>query len=381
MKENNTISIISKVLKFIFVLFVFLLALKLMGTTFKEFEGVSEQILNSTKSPIIGLFIGMLATAIVQSSSSTTTIIVTMAAATRLEMEFFVPMILGANIGTSVTSSLVAFGHIGKKKEYRRAVAAATVHDFFNIILVMIILPLELLFKVLSKPAVFLANKIPFSESSGDIGDFNPLEHIIKPVIKQITNFFDSSLIGDYYAWSWLIISLTLLFFALKGLSSIFKSKIESDITSKEKQQDIFKSNFSSLGWGFGLTALVQSSSITSSLIVPFVAAKKITLQKAFPFLMGANLGTTTTALLAATLAASNTPIEGKIAGLSIALVHFFFNLFGVLIFFPNKYIRNIPIKLAKKLGEYSYNNRMIGPAYVAITFFLIPLAFYFVTK
>lgn len=352
-----------------------MIALKLMGAAFKEFKDVSKSLLESTTSPIVGLFIGMLATAIVQSSSSTTSIIVSMVAAGAVNLEFAVPMILGANIGTSVTSSLLAFGHIGKRKEYRRAVAAATVHDFFNIILVIIILPLEMLFGILSTPAQYIANNLDsFGNEGVSSKKWSPLTYTVKPVVKQIQSLFNEDLIGSYYVWIWLAISLLLLFVALKSLTSIFKDSITSGIEDKGKQKDIFKNNYSSLGWGFGLTVLAQSSSITSSLIVPFVAARKITLQKAFPFLMGANIGTTTTALIAGLT-------NDVKAGLAIALVHFFFNVLGVAIFFPNKTIRNIPIRMAKFLGEQSYKNRMVGIAYVAVTFFLLPLAFYFVTK
>ena len=357
-----------RIVKFLFFIFIFLLALKLMGSSFKYFgKDFGQTILNSDSTPILGLFMGMLATAVIQSSSSTTSIIVGIVASGALPFEIAVPMIFGANIGTSVTSSILAFGHIGKRKEYRRAVAAAAVHDFFNIIIVIILLPLELLFGIVSKPAIFLASKLSGGTNISN-DEFNPLTYTVKPLSKWIIHLFND----NYYIV--LVVSLVLLFVALKGVSSVFKKNVSSEFESKGSKKDMFKNKFSSLGWGVGLTALVQSSSITSSLIVPFVVSKRVNLQKAFPFLMGANIGTTLTALIAAL---SN----GGQAGLSIALVHMLFNLIGVLIFFPFKVVRNIPIILAKKLGKYSYENRLIGIGYVVITFFLLPLSLYLLTK
>lgn len=51
---------------------------------------------------------------------------------------------MGANIGTSVTNTIVSIGQIADKEQYRRAFAGATVHDMFNLLSVLILLPLEL---------------------------------------------------------------------------------------------------------------------------------------------------------------------------------------------------------------------------------------------
>ena len=134
----------------------------------------------------------------------------------------------------------------------------------------------------------------------------------------------------------------------------------------------VFCNSFRSLLWGTGITAAVQSSSVTTSLIVPLVATDKITLRKAFPFLMGANIGTTVTALIAA--------ISQTEAALAVALCHLLFNLFGVLFLFPISYVRNIPIWMSETLGLYAGKKRMVGIAYIIITFFLIPFALIYST-
>ena len=115
------------------VLFLFLFGLTILSESLKGFGTFYvRNFLSQVDSPLLGLFIGMLVTAVVQSSSLTTTTVVAMVSV-GMGLETAVPMIIGANIGTTITSTLVSFGHISDKKEYRRAVAAATVHDFFNI--------------------------------------------------------------------------------------------------------------------------------------------------------------------------------------------------------------------------------------------------------
>jgi sodium-dependent phosphate cotransporter len=54
-----------------------------------------------------------------------------------------IPVIMGANIGTSVTNTIVSMGHVGNAEEFRRAFAGATIHDMFNWLSVIVFLPLE----------------------------------------------------------------------------------------------------------------------------------------------------------------------------------------------------------------------------------------------
>ncbi|MEM7039702.1 MAG: Na/Pi cotransporter family protein, partial [Bacteroidota bacterium] len=107
------------------------------------------------------------------------------------------------------------------------------------------------------------------------------------------------------------------------------------------------------------------------------VATDKLTLRKAFPFLLGANIGTTATALLAALMATGAHPV----AGLAIALCHVFFNLIGVLMLFPIRRIREIPIQLARRLGDATMHNRLVGIGYIAVTFFIFPFTLIIATN
>ena len=68
---------------------------------------------------------------LVQSSSTSTSIIVALVSA-GVEVKHAVPMIFGSNVGTSVTNTIVSMTQVGDREAFRRAFAAATVHDMFN---------------------------------------------------------------------------------------------------------------------------------------------------------------------------------------------------------------------------------------------------------
>ena len=95
-----------------------------------------------------------------------------------------IPMVMGANIGTTVTNTLISVGHITKGEEFKRAFAAATIHDFFNLMAVVIFFPLEMIFGVFHKLSTSLA-EIFFK------GDFDvEFQSPIKAAVKWGTNLF-----------------------------------------------------------------------------------------------------------------------------------------------------------------------------------------------
>ncbi|MEQ8517786.1 MAG: Na/Pi symporter [Cytophagales bacterium] len=365
-KYGNSLShaqLIGKIVLIIFILFIFLFSINLMEMSFKEFGGpFAKHIISATSNPFVSLFIGLLATAIIQSSSTTTSMVVALVASGTLSFEGAIPMVMGANIGTSLTSTIVSLGHITKKNQFKRAIAAATAHDFFNIFVTIILFPLEMSFKILSKGALFLTSNI-YSEEGSRIS-----LGIIFTLLQAMSNFVIS--ITEGFGIVLVILSFVLLFISLRIFSFLIRSFFIGE-RQGQFEKYFFGNSLKSLLWGTGITAVVQSSSLTTSITVPLVATKKVSLEKAFPFLMGANIGTTVTALLAA--------ISKSEAALDIALVHLIFNILGVLIFYPFPALRNIPIFIAKRLGNATVKYRLVGFGYIIVTFFLIPfLLIYF---
>jgi sodium-dependent phosphate cotransporter len=129
-----------------FFLYFFLVGLSLLGTAAKVMGGCTAGALfGDDTNPVAGLMVGILCTVLVQSSSSTTSIIVSLVGAGSVTVKSGIFMVMGANIGTSVTNTIVAMGHLGDGDELERAFAGATVHDMFNFLSVGILFPVELI--------------------------------------------------------------------------------------------------------------------------------------------------------------------------------------------------------------------------------------------
>ena len=195
--------LIAKLLAILACLYLFIVGIGMMGHSVKLFgTGFSEQILKTTASPFVGLFIGLLATAIVQSSSTTTSIIVSMVAGGAISVAGAIPMIMGANIGTTITNTLVSLAHIRQSADFRRAFAAATIHDFFNLLTVLALFPLELATGFLAKSATVLANLF---QGVGGMRIADPLKLATKPAIDAL------SALVSHSPWLLLILSVLLI--------------------------------------------------------------------------------------------------------------------------------------------------------------------------
>ncbi len=346
------------------LLYLFFLGLDLMGLSFKLFgKGFAEQLIAHTTNPFVGLLIGILATTLVQSSSTTTSMTVALVAAGALTIEGAIPIVMGANIGTSVTNTLVSLAHANRPEEFRRAFAGATIHDFFNWISVLVLLPIEITFGFLRKSATFLEAML---EGAGGIKLFDPLKAIVRPVAEAISGLFGNS--GTLT----LIAGVLLLFFALKFLvdflKAVFSSRAESIL-----HRTLFRSALVSMAAGMVITVMVQSSSITTSVAVPLVGAGIVTLEQIFPFTIGANVGTTVTAMLAALA-------TGDPAAVSVAFSHLLFNLSGTAVVYPLKPIRQIPLRLARSLGNIGARSRTLAVVYIITLFYGLPLLLLFLS-
>ena len=159
------------------------------------------------------------------------------------------------------------------------------------------------------------------------------------------------------------VCALGLLFLALiymsKSMKSVIMVKIENLLDAY-----LFKTAIRSFALGMVITSIIQSSSVTTSLIVPLVASSILTLRQIFPYVLGANIGTTVTAILA------SLTIGSKI-GITVAFAHLSFNVLGTIIWYP---FRIVPITLANKLAELSGKSRKIALIYMIGVFYVIPV-------
>ena len=347
-----------------FALLLFIFAIDLLTVSVGNVNsGVALEFLQATNNPFISLFIGLLVTALIQSSSTVTASVVAIVASGNLSLQQAVPIVLGANIGTTLTSTLVSLSYLMKKKEFRRALSAGISHDLFNILVVILLFPLEIYFGFLSNTA---------SQISSWFTSDNSFEG---PIIynRMFTRAWTEWLVGQLnQPLIAMLLSIILVFTAIKFLSSaMYKSLIEN--TFQDINKVIFQKTGLSFFYGLFFTAAVQSSTVTTSLVVPLVASKKVSLLKAFPFIIGANIGTTITAVLAS--------IYKPEAAITLALVHVLFNSIGALIFLPFQKIREIPVWISNNIGRISLKYRLVGLAYILLTFFIIPFLLIYFTK
>ena len=358
------------------ILYLFLVSIGMIGTGFKGLgRGFAEQLMSSNAAPLIGLFIGILATSLIQSSSTTTSIVVGMVAAGTfgedpiVAVATAIPYIMGANIGTSITNTIVSLGHIVNKNEFRRAFEASIVHDFFNVLSVLILFPLQLYFGVISKTANWMTSLFL---GTGTFTFKSPVKMMTKPAVDAIKDFFKMQ---DIINHNWLLIfaALILLFISLRFLTILIRSLVMERLEAFFDSH-IFKTWLRAMVFGVFITILVQSSSITTSLVVPLAGAGILQLRQIFPYTLGANIGTTITALLASLVAGTHAP-------LAVAFGHLAFNIYGILLIWPIEKIRNIPIKMSEKFAAIAVRNRMVPMVYILVVFFLIPLTLIFIVR
>uniref|UniRef100_H2YZA5 Sodium-dependent phosphate transport protein 2A n=1 Tax=Ciona savignyi TaxID=51511 RepID=H2YZA5_CIOSA len=379
-------------------------------------------------NPITGLIIGILVTVIIQSSSTSTTIVIAMVASNVISVQKGIPIVMGANIGTSVTNTAVALTLSAKKEEFRKAFSGATVHDCFNILSVVVLLPLEIVSKYLESLSGAVIRSLGPIEGSGAprllrkriaTGLYVEPDSSLVAVscssrlskspmfifkwCKRNSTFAvvtlsnstgtnttaaspgNAGIVGDFLfaktGWtdgavggvlffmsaviliSCLLIMVKVLTSSLKGS---FKKLIRKAINTNLPKPFGWLSSYIALFVGCGVTMLIQSSSVVTSTLTPLVGLGLVKLKRMYAVTVGANMGTTLTAVLAA-LATGNSN------ALQLAFCHFFFNINGFLLWYPLPFMRRIPMRAAKGLGNVTAKYRWFSVFYVICVFFIIP--------
>ena len=348
-----------RVLTLLFLLYGFLVSIGLLGKAFAMFSGgFVDDLIASASNPLLGLFVGVLATTLVQSSSTTTSIVVAMVGSGSMPIHTAIPIVMGANIGTSVTNTLVSLGHLSHGREFERAFAASTVHDFFNILAVVILFPLQVSTNFLGILAADLAE---IFQEMGGLTFASPLKMVTSPAVDGVTHALDG------HPWILLILALLIMAASLRylvvALKTIVLGRVEAFF-----DQTLFANAGRAMLFGLLITVLVQSSSITTSLAVPLAGAGILTLVQVFPYTLGANIGTTITAMLAALAV-------GEISAVTVAFAHLLFNICGIAVIWPIPAIRRIPLRLASGFAVIAADHRWLAVAYIVVCFYAVPFA------
>lgn len=424
-------------------LYIFLVGLKLMELSFKTLGGCNASALfDFVNNPIAGLMVGILTTILVQSSSTTSSIVVALVGSGTMSVSNAIPVIMGANVGTSVTSTFVAMGQISDLDQFQRAFAAATLHgtsssfhdtlllcyssgherahvvyvDVFNLLSVLILLPLEMLaHPLLALSQAWTTSSASSSSKSSEWKNRNPLSAIVQPVVSELLELnhtrvveseslnnvsndaCDGSVLegGIFFTAGWsdtaagltcLLLSLVAVISALvmlvRVLNLALATRARSCLSALAQRQDTTHSSFrlchsfdiirrdvALLLAGATLTFVVQSSSIVTSVLTPLAGVNVVSLEHVFPLVLGANVGTCGTALIAAS-------VSGQRPALQIAIVHLLFNLEGLVLWYPIPWCRHWPIAGARALGKYAARYPKVFPlVYLVSVFILCPTA------
>jgi len=352
------------------VAFVYLLlvGVSTIGAGFKWASGGAEgaeRIFAFATNPVVGVILGTLSTALVKSSSTVTSVIVGLVAG-GVPVSIAVPIIMGANMGTTITNTIVALGDVKDGKTFNKAFRASTVHDFFNLYSIVIFLPIEVIFQPLERMGGALS-KLLVGEFNASMKGVNFIGELTKPPadwIEQLLHGMSDTLGG--------------ILMAAMGIGFIFMSvtrlgKLLGSVMRGPAKQIVDKSFAAGpivgILAGTIITVLVQSSSTTTSLIIPLAAAGVLSLRQVYPFTLGANIGTCITAVLAATA------VSGIGAGVAmqIALVHLLYNVFGVIVFAVVPLLYDLPVRSAEWLGNKTEKHRGWAFGYIGFVFFLVP--------
>merc|ERR1712038_1202468 len=409
--------VVFKLLLILVSLYFFICSLSFLSDSFRLVGGknIGAFFADSTllNNPVVGVMIGVLVTVLVQSSSTSTTIIVGLVA-TDVPVKTAIPMIMGSNIGTSVTNTIVSFTQISNREEFKRAFSAATVHDMFNWLTVILLVIVEQttgyleivsgyiveamlssktsggkspdFLKVLTKPftsSIIQLDKEVLQGWASNDPEYENVTTVLKTHCKaDCSDVFyglgpEGSDLGDVgIGLLLLIVSLTMLCGCLIGLVKLLNSLLGEKVKKVISEQVNRDLPSPYLAWltpylamlvGAGLTVLVQSSSVFTSTLTPLAGAGLVSLERVYPLTLGSNIGTTTTSLLAALASKGN-----ERAALQIALVHLLFNITGILLFYPVPVLR-LPVPMAKKLGEITSQYRWFSVLYLILMFFLLP--------
>jgi sodium-dependent phosphate cotransporter len=357
-REASPLLVIGRVVYFLALLYLFFASIELMSTAFKMGgRGLAEQLLNTASDPMAGLLIGFLATSLIQSSSTTTTIVVGLVASNALTIPLAVPIIMGANIGTTTTNTIVSMGHVTRPAEFERAFAASIVHDFFNVLAALTLLPLEILFHPIERSAVFLQSAFA---GAGGMSIASPLKMVVGPPAE-----FMAELIP--YEIPLVLLALALLFAALQGMMRFMKGLVLKRLEGLFDRV-LFRNDATGFALGMVATASVQSSSATTSLVVPLAGTGVLSLRQVFPYTLGANIGTTITAILASFATASP-------AAVTVALAHLTFNILAIVIYYP---LKALPIGLARWWGAFAARSKAstVGVLSVYVALHVLPIVY-----
>lgn len=261
---------------------LFLYGMNAMGDGLAKVSGGKlESVLEKlTKKRIMAVILGAAVTAVIQSSSATTVMVVGFVNSGIMKLNQAIGIIMGANIGTTITSWILALTGIQSDN----------------------------IFVSLLKPS-----------------SFSPILAVIGSAFILFSKKDRRKDIGT------ILVGFAILMFGMETMSSAVKPL--ADVPQFTNMFTMFTNPVLGMIVGAVLTAIIQSSSASVGILQALCATGGVTMASAIPIIMGQNIGTCVTSLISAAGANKNAK--------RAALVHFYFNLIGTIIFMVVFYTLN----------------------------------------
>ena len=350
------------------LVYLLMVAVGVLSQGFRTVSGGADgakAIFEFATNPLVSVLLGVLATALVQSSSAVTSVIVGLVGG-GLPIAIAIPMIMGSNMGTTITNTLAALGNVREDEAFNRSFAAATVHDFFNLFTIFIFLPLELLLHPLENLSRWMTSWF-YGSADVSVGKYDFIRWLSRPAINGISDGIrrlPTGIAGAVMIMVGIMMVLLAVYLLNQVLHAVMTGRAEQIFRAA-----IGKNSALALLSGLVVTLIVQSSTLTTVLIVPLAGAGIMTLAQVYPFTLGANIGTPITALMSATAITG----EYQAVALQIAFVHLLYNGLAVGLFALIPPLWRLPLQAAQALANGATRSRLVVPIYILGVFFVVP--------
>ena len=334
-------------------------------------SGTVHRLFDLATNPVIGLLIGIVATATIQSSTTVTALTVAAVGTGSLQVAVALPIILGANVGTTLTSLIVSFGFVGSRARFQRAFSAASLHAAFNVVFVVIAFGLEMLFHPLRRLAELVSSSVlgdgPADTPTGDI-----ILEAISPIIDTVgIRGWLGELLGPRGASVVAIALGALVIVVAVRVISRQLAVLTAATTRTLLERSSGASDALGLLSGALITMAVSASSVTVSSLLPFAATKSLRYREVLPVILGANVGTTLTALLTALA------VPGSMGSIAVqaALIHVAFNVISALLVLLIPPLRALILWMGQVSGRVAARGYTLAAGVIAASYLILPLA------
>ncbi|KAI6180824.1 Progestin and AdipoQ Receptor family [Aphelenchoides besseyi] len=353
---RHTITVFVKLVFLVFFIFGFIFILSLLGVAFRLIggKGLGSAIRHSSflHNPIAASIIGMVISMVIQNTTTFMSVLVSMVAGRLLTVHEALPFMIGTEIGGSVLNVLVSMAQSGNSDQFRRAFATAVMNDVFNLLNYVVLLPTEMAFGLIEKTSGFLVRPLSHTRTvkvrtleaftspliqlvvqidndaitkiAAMSGNKTAIALLDRPTfIHRCVNMTNGETVEDcsyfhlfaYSTWSdvtigilLLIISIGTLLGCLVGIVRIMKSLLAGSVAvfvRRVLDHDCpypfrFLTGYLIMLIGGLIVAIIQSSNVFRSSLIPLAGIGVISLDRIYPLFVGANIGTTSTATLAA---------------------------------------------------------------------------------